>query len=151
MANPFGTGRLFRTGDIGCWDSNGDLEFHGRGDGQVKIRGHRVETVGVEAALRTLPGVDTAVVVARPDPTGSLTLWAYVTGDGGPTRQRCAQAGRATARLSDSRGRGPRRTADATQRQGRPALAAGPRDAHRDGGVPAAGDGYRKHDRRAVR
>ena len=84
VANPFGTGRLFRTGDIGCWDSNGDLEFHGRGDGQVKIRGHRVETVGVEAALRTLPGVDTAVVVARPDPTGSLTLWAYVTGDGGP-------------------------------------------------------------------
>ncbi|MBD0020376.1 amino acid adenylation domain-containing protein [Gordonia pseudamarae] len=94
VAAPDGDGRLFRTGDTGCWDGDGNLEFHGRADGQVKIRGHRVETVGVEAALRAQPGVDDAVVVARPDSTGSLTLWAYVTGDADPIAVRAAVAER---------------------------------------------------------
>ncbi|WP_454162958.1 amino acid adenylation domain-containing protein [Gordonia iterans] len=79
VANPFGPGRLYRTGDLGCWGPDGGLEFHGRTDGQVKIRGHRVETVGVEAALREVPGIASAVVFARPDATGSHTLWAYAT------------------------------------------------------------------------
>ncbi|WP_415046864.1 amino acid adenylation domain-containing protein [Gordonia sp. (in: high G+C Gram-positive bacteria)] len=81
VANPFGPGRLYRTGDLARLRPDGRIEFHGRADGQVKIRGHRVETVGVEAALHDLSGVDAAVVFARADASGTQTLWAYVTLD----------------------------------------------------------------------
>ncbi len=80
VANPFGPGRLYRTGDLGRRRPGSNrFEFCGRADGQVKIRGHRVETVGVEAALREVDGVTGAAVVARDDGAGSATLWAYVT------------------------------------------------------------------------
>ena len=55
--------RLYRTGDRCRWLPDGTIEFLGRQDGQVKIRGHRVETGEIEAALADLPGVDQAVVV----------------------------------------------------------------------------------------
>ncbi|MFM9376905.1 amino acid adenylation domain-containing protein [Gordonia sp. VNK21] len=82
VADPFGGGRLFRTRDLGRWDECGRLEFHGRVDGQVKIRGHRVETVGVEAVVREVAGVTGAAVVVRPDVAGAAGLWAYLTVDG---------------------------------------------------------------------
>ncbi|WP_298443135.1 non-ribosomal peptide synthetase [Gordonia sp. (in: high G+C Gram-positive bacteria)] len=93
VADPFGPGRLYRTGDLGRWRPGGLLEFHGRVDGQVTIRGHRVETVGVEAALRAIPGVTGAAVVTRPDATGASALWAYLTvAPGGPDRARITAA-----------------------------------------------------------
>ncbi len=55
--------RLYRTGDRCRWLPDGTVEFLGRQDGQVKIRGHRVETGEIEAALAALPGIDQAVVV----------------------------------------------------------------------------------------
>jgi bacitracin synthase 3 len=62
--NPFGEGRLYRSGDIGRWLPDGNMEFLGRQDDQIKIRGYRVELGEVEAALARLPGVSEAVVTA---------------------------------------------------------------------------------------
>jgi amino acid adenylation domain-containing protein len=74
-------GRLYLTGDQGRWGSEGNLEFLGRLDRQVKVRGHRIEPGEVEAALVRLEGVRQAVVEARPDPQGRLRLLAWVTAD----------------------------------------------------------------------
>jgi thioesterase domain-containing protein len=66
--------RLYRTGDRCRWLPDGTIEFLGRQDGQVKIRGHRVETGEIEAALAALAGVEQAVVVVRrlEQPGGSM-------------------------------------------------------------------------------
>ncbi|MEU4770244.1 amino acid adenylation domain-containing protein [Actinosynnema sp. NPDC023794] len=88
VADPFGAGggRLYRTGDVVRWTPAGELEFLGRGDGQVKLRGFRVELGEVEAVLADCPGVSQAVVVLRDD-----TLVAYVVADDvAGLRERCA-------------------------------------------------------------
>ena len=76
--NPFGAGRLYRTGDVVSWDARGCLHFAGRADAQVKIRGHRIELGEIEARLAGLPGVTKAVVIARDGP-GGAQLVGYVT------------------------------------------------------------------------
>ncbi|MEU4776727.1 amino acid adenylation domain-containing protein [Micromonospora sp. NPDC023633] len=70
---------LYRTGDLGRYLPDGNLEFLGRKDFQVKIQGFRVELGEVEFALREHPDVKNAVAVARPDPAGDRRLFAYVT------------------------------------------------------------------------
>jgi len=70
--------RLYRTGDIGRFDSNGCIEFLGRGDSQVKIRGFRVEPGEIESVLRAYGGVQEAVVVAREGDSGGKRLVGYV-------------------------------------------------------------------------
>jgi amino acid adenylation domain-containing protein len=70
-------GRLYRSGDLARWDDQGQLEYLGRVDHQVKVRGFRVETGEVEAALLALDGVREAVVVAQAV-TGGHRLVAYV-------------------------------------------------------------------------
>lgn len=77
-------GRSYRTGDLVRRLPDGTIEFVGRRDGQVKLRGHRVETGEVEARLRAFPGVDDAAVVAATDPAGELQLVAHVTGTADP-------------------------------------------------------------------
>ncbi|MFC6987448.1 amino acid adenylation domain-containing protein [Streptomyces cirratus] len=66
VPNPFGTGeRLYRTGDIARWRADGTLEYLGRADSQVKIRGVRIEPDEIANVLRGRPGVQEAVVVLK--------------------------------------------------------------------------------------
>ncbi|WP_169746163.1 non-ribosomal peptide synthetase [Streptomyces violens] len=74
--------RYYRTGDLVRLRSDGVLEYHGRRDTQVKIRGHRVEPEEAQWALSGLPGVREAAVLARPDAAGETALAAYVVPDG---------------------------------------------------------------------
>ena len=79
VQNPFGAGRLYRTGDLVRQAGNG-IDFLGRIDHQVKIRGHRIELGEIEAALSAQPGITAAVVIAREDAPGDVRLVAYYTG-----------------------------------------------------------------------
>ena len=85
VANPLGGNgsRLYRTGDLARRRQDGALEYLGRTDEQVKIRGQRVEPGEVTAALAALPGVSGAETIARPDGSGGLRLIGYLRGDGG--------------------------------------------------------------------
>ncbi|MGY6548146.1 MAG: MupA/Atu3671 family FMN-dependent luciferase-like monooxygenase [Roseinatronobacter sp.] len=80
IANPFGPGRLYRTGDLVRRNAAGGIDFLGRIDHQVKIRGHRIELGEIEAALEAQPGVTQAVVLAREDQPGDQRLVGYYTG-----------------------------------------------------------------------
>jgi amino acid adenylation domain-containing protein len=74
--------RLYRTGDQGRYLADGNIEFLGRRDNQVKLRGYRIELGEVEAALRGLEGVQQAVVVRKGELADcEAQLWAYVVGD----------------------------------------------------------------------
>ncbi len=77
-ANPFAKGRIYRTGDLGRWLDDGNLQCLGRLDDQVKLRGYRVEPGEVAAVLEEHADVQQAVVTAREDASGSNRLAAYV-------------------------------------------------------------------------
>ena len=87
VPDPFGADgtRLYRTGDRGRVRSDGAIEVMGRSDGQVKVRGQRVELGEVETALLNQPGIAEAVVVGHEDSAGDTELTAFVVSREGET------------------------------------------------------------------
>ncbi|HEX5871806.1 MAG TPA: condensation domain-containing protein, partial [Longimicrobium sp.] len=102
VADPYGApgSRMYRTGDVGRWRSDGVLEFAGRSDGQLKLRGFRIEPGEIEAALRGQAGVSQAAVVARGE-GGRRRLVGYVVGDAGAVVDVAALRGALAVRLPD--------------------------------------------------
>ena len=76
-------GRLYRTGDLARFLPGGEIEFLGRSDNQVKIRGHRIELGEVEAALDKHEALRESAVLVRPDAFGEKKLVAYVVAEDG--------------------------------------------------------------------
>ena len=100
VANPFASGQLmYRTGDLVRWRDSGQLDFIGRSDNQVKVRGFRIELGEVEAAISQIEGIDSTLVIAKPQ-EDSHRLLAYCTLD---TQQQTAlDEGQIMALISQS-------------------------------------------------
>jgi amino acid adenylation domain-containing protein len=79
VRDPFGDGLLYRTGDVARFLPDWDLEFVGRVDHQVKLRGYRIDLGDIESALRQSPVIREAVVLPRQDAAGDQRLVAYVS------------------------------------------------------------------------
>lgn len=75
--NPFGPGKLYRTGDLAYWREDGSIMYVGRNDFQVKIRGLRIELEEIENAICSVPGIFESVVVVRKDETGRQIICAF--------------------------------------------------------------------------
>jgi amino acid adenylation domain-containing protein len=81
VEHPFeNNARLYRTGDLARWLPDGNIEYLGRADDQVKINGYRIELGEVEQALLSVNGVAAAVVLAKPTGNGNTCLVGYFTG-----------------------------------------------------------------------
>ena len=95
-SNP--SNRIYRTGDLGRFDDNGEIEYLGRKDTQVKIRGYRIELAEIESVMLKLPGIAQAVVNTYESEPGLVELAAYFSAKKGtpaPSPESILQALRA--------------------------------------------------------
>ena len=78
--NPFGEGKLYKTGDLAYWREDGNIVYVGRNDFQVKIRGLRIELGEIENEISSISGVTQAVVIVRKDDHNRQLICAFYTG-----------------------------------------------------------------------
>lgn len=86
ITNPFRDGKLYKTGDLARYLPDGNIDFLGRTDNQVKLRGFRIELGEIEAVLETYPQIQQKVVVMREDVPGNKRLVAYVVTENSPLK-----------------------------------------------------------------
>ena len=79
--NPFGAGKLYKTGDLGFWRNDGNIVFVGRNDFQVKVRGLRIELGEIENAVSSVDGISLSVAVVREDKQGRQHICVFYTGE----------------------------------------------------------------------
>ncbi len=80
IENPFEEGtKMYKTGDLVRWLPDGNIEFLGRIDSQVKVRGFRIELGEIEARILSYEGIEEAIVIAKEEETGNSYLCAYIT------------------------------------------------------------------------
>ena len=72
---------MYKTGDICSWLEDGSIAIAGRNDGQVKVRGFRIELTEVEKVIRDFEGIKDATVIALDSPSGGKMLAAYIVSD----------------------------------------------------------------------
>ncbi|WP_145956931.1 non-ribosomal peptide synthetase, partial [Xenorhabdus miraniensis] len=104
IADPFSVqpnARMYKTGDLGCWQPNGTIVYLGRNDFQVKIRGFRIELGEIEAQLSNCSGVKDAVVIAREENNGEKRLVAYLVPQSDATLDTATLREQLSTRLAD--------------------------------------------------
>ena len=80
VVNPFGKGRLYKTGDLAFWREDGNIAYVGRNDFQVKIRGLRIELGEIESAMCSMEEISQAVVSVRKNSDGRQIICAFYSG-----------------------------------------------------------------------
>ena len=81
ITNPYGDGKLYRTGDLAKWLPDGNIEYLGRIDEQVKIRGFRIELEEIESIIRKNEYIKDVAVLARIDANADKAIYAYIVSD----------------------------------------------------------------------
>lgn len=79
--NPYGQGKLYRTGDLARWRKDGEIEFIGRVDDQVKISGYRIELQEIESAVRQFPHIADVAIIVIGNSAEEKMICAYLTAD----------------------------------------------------------------------
>jgi amino acid adenylation domain-containing protein/non-ribosomal peptide synthase protein (TIGR01720 family) len=91
ISNPFGEGKIYATGDLAKYLEDGNIEYVGRIDNQIKIRGYRVELGDIESVIQQSLLVESAVVIAKSAPNGINSLIAYIQPDSSYSKESLMQ------------------------------------------------------------